>query len=325
MPELNTTAAPFLDNTTWRWESHKRPLVEDFLTELSKQYEPDTVLFERDALRLKITEEVIFTHRERERLNLRQNTIHRGITCLYPGIWLTGSFIGMILSMIAPAYGAAYSDQPRLASSTTMIMDTSAYTAFSGGSRLPSRPGITWYLFPVNIGNYHWVTGYVDTVAKRIHVEDPMGTAQLDILMKLRDWAVLNTSVPGDEWNLTTGSTTRQHNKNDCGIFLIADILCLLEDNDPALGQHSTSCFRLWLAWNLWSSSPLTIAYQCRGVNVTLIPAEHQMSGFTVDVESDLNLWALSAMGQIQMGGYWVGKKTSCGAELGSAAARCEG
>jgi len=44
------------------------------------------------------------------------------------------------------------------------------------------------------------------------------------------------------------------------------------------------------------------------------------MSGFTV--ESNLNLWALSAMGQ--KGGYWVGKKTSCGAELGSAAARHE-
>eukprot|EP00286_Rhodomonas_abbreviata_P027790 CAMPEP_0181300566 /NCGR_PEP_ID=MMETSP1101-20121128/6957_1 /TAXON_ID=46948 /ORGANISM="Rhodomonas abbreviata, Strain Caron Lab Isolate" /LENGTH=380 /DNA_ID=CAMNT_0023405809 /DNA_START=300 /DNA_END=1439 /DNA_ORIENTATION=+ len=228
------TALP-LSAGEWLWERRRRDLPEGFLNELSKQHPPDSVLFRRDDSTLRLTETERLTHAERAARGIRQAALHKGLTSLYPEIWVGSELIGILLSFLVQAHGAQYAGFDRPPGATTKVMDVQAMQALQDkrGHRVRWPTGMSRVIFPINIGNQHWVTGVVDREARRIHIEDPLHVTRTDLGHILREWASHHTSTTLAEWTVTHQEVKRQINDNDCGIFMLADILCLLEGRDP--------------------------------------------------------------------------------------------
>jgi len=91
-------------------------------------------------------------------------------------------------------------------------------------------------LFPINMGNMHWICAAIFMKKKRIEIFDSMGgkgNTYLDALFNyIQDEHIAkkNTPLPdADAWELvpTRGDTPRQRNGYDCGVFtcMFADFL----------------------------------------------------------------------------------------------------
>jgi len=272
----------------WQWDSRKHALPADFLTELARQYDHDTVLFQQDGQRLRLSETVRLTHAERRARGIEQGTIDTGLTSLYPGIRVTSTVLTVLLSFVAMSHGASYSGMQQHADSKTKVMDVQAWNVIldGRGDSLNWPDGKDMLIFPINIGNWHWVTAVVDRNGSRIHVEDPLNTRRRDIAVAIRTWASARLGIEPAGWQITYQSCRRQFSDTDCGIFLVADVLCILEGRDPALAQHGVDRLRRWLAWNVWQMSLLGI----RMSGDLLVPRRPSPPDFLTDLwTSDLS------------------------------------
>eukprot|EP00961_Rhodomonas_salina_P294513 3934636-Rhodomonas_salina.1 len=252
------------DSYSWtcRWHVSQRRVVE----ELSARYPDTAAVVVTDGHKLPLSLMVDIQHATREQQDWRQSRYELGFAAFAYDIWLSDQLIWHVFHYMSADRGWGCGQGRMGVGKAIWILDPQAYTYWASTRSTWMLPEgaiqARRWLIPVNIPNSHWFLMVLDIESGRLHVEDAMGvdrpTERSEVTAWIQSMAPHRSRIDR-EWSHTFSKRKRQHSGTDCGIFLLADAMCIADGLDASAIQEDIPTLRDWLAYMLWSKGTLSL------------------------------------------------------------------
>ncbi|KAF2861000.1 cysteine proteinase [Piedraia hortae CBS 480.64] len=158
--------------------------------------------------------------------------------------WLNDEIVNAFMSAIVEnrkahdKYDKESGKAPALAAFQTGWYNTWKSRGVSGIARWSRRMGIKGnkllgaehIFFPINSG-VHWTLLLISPKSRTINHLDSMGSKSGEMLQFAREWLrmELGDAYVASEWTVAKGSSSRQDNSDDCGVFACFNALAVAE------------------------------------------------------------------------------------------------
>jgi len=277
--------SPPPDGGNWQWERRKDPVWGTLLQRIVEQHPADAEVCRTIDTPLPRSGLRHYTLSETDRRGTqRRRTDDSGLTSLSSRIWLRDDIIWHILTQWARRQGYGYgTTRPSPHARAIWIGDTFTYgtdiqiPSRARRERIPRLQGIDLanleaLVLPVNLDNAHWITVVAWIRKGQIQIIDSLGGEHSRIARKVSKWLQeiqAAQGLPVTRWRMEYSATSRQRNGVDCGVFMISDILSVLEPGQKRMAQRGIERQRKWLVQLLWSAGHLHVQANgaVRGVN----------------------------------------------------------
>jgi len=294
--------SPPPDGGDWTWEKRRDPIWGTLLSRIVEQYPADAEVCRTETTPLPRSGLRHFTLSETDlRGAQRRRTDDAGLTSLSSRIWLKDDIIWHLLIQWAQQQGFGYgTTRPSPQARAVWIGDTFTYGTDvdvprrTRRARIPRLRGIDLasmeaLVLPINLENTHWITVIVWVREGRIQVVDSLGGTHARVANRVRKWLKeiqASQGIPVTHWDLEYCATPRQRNGVDCGVFMVSDVMSILEERGKKMAQRGIERQRKWFVQLLWSAGGLKVKVNGADREVAEGPPERESSEWEDDLTS---------------------------------------